>query len=156
MDVYVDDFLLLAQTKRQQRRVMRATLQSIDDIFRPLQLDDPPPRKEPASTKKMLQGDACWMTRKRILGWDIDTVSMTLHLPSHRLERLQEVLGGLRPPRKRLAVAKWHRILGELRSMSPALPGTRGLFSVLQEALRRGQRLPRCGQLSRIAGENQR
>ena len=30
---------------------------------------------------------------------------------------------------------RWHQVLGELRSMSPALPGTRGLFSVLQAAL---------------------
>jgi hypothetical protein len=52
-----------------------------------------------------------------------------------------EVLGWLRPPRKRLAASKWHGILSELRLMSPALPGTRGLvFSVLQEALRKSDR----------------
>ena len=42
----------------------------------------------------------------------------------------------LLPPNRRLPVSKWHQILGELRSMSPALPGSRGLFSMLQEALR--------------------
>ena len=140
VDVYVDDFLLLAQTKRQQQRVMRAALHSIDDVFRPLQSGDPAHRKEPASTKKMLKGDACWMSKKRILGWDIDSQALTLNLPHHRIDRLREVLIWLRPPHKRLAVSKWHRVLGELRSMSPALPGTRGLFSVLQEALRKGDR----------------
>ena len=30
---------------------------------------------------------------------------------------------------------KWHRILGELRSMALDLPGARGLFSQMQEAL---------------------
>ena len=30
---------------------------------------------------------------------------------------------------------KWHQLLGKLQSMSPALPGTRGLFSTLQAAL---------------------
>ena len=136
VDVYVDDFLLLAQTKHQQQRVMRATLHAIDDVFCPLEDGDPTHRKEPASTKKMLQGDAHWSVRKRILGWDLDSTAMTLTLPPHRIERLREVLGWLRPPRKRLATTKWHRLLGELRSMSPALPGTRGLFSVLQDALR--------------------
>ena len=86
----------------------------------------------------MLTGDAAWSTRKRILGWDLDTVTETLHLPPHRRDRLNEVLSWLTPPRKGLATKKWHQLLGELRSMSPALPGTRGLFSALQDALSRG------------------
>jgi hypothetical protein len=140
VDVYVDDFLLLAQTKSQQQRVMRAALTSIDDVFRPLHADDPSFRKEPASVKKMLQGEAHWAVHKRMLGWDIDSASMTLNLPPHHVARLREVLQWLQPSRKRLAIAKWHQLLGELRSMSPALPGTRGLFSVLQHALSSGDR----------------
>ena len=136
VDVYVDDFLLMAQTKRQQQKVLRATLTAIDEVLRPVAPTDPVHRKEPASVKKMLKGDAHWSTRKRILGWDIDTCSTTLHLPHHRMTRLREVLAWLLPPQRRLPVRKWHQLLGELRSMSPALPGTRGLFSVLQEALR--------------------
>ena len=119
---------------------MRATLTSIDDVFRPLHADDPSFRKEPSSVKKMLKGEAHWAVHKRMLGWDIDSASMTLNLPPHRIARLREVLQWLQPPRKRLAIAKWHQLLGELRSMSPALPGTRGLFSVLQQALRSGDR----------------
>ena len=88
----------------------------------------------------MMKGDACWSTYKRILGWDIDTVNLTLHLPPRRLTRLQEVLTWLLPPYKRLPVRKWHQVLGELRSMSPALPVTWGLFSVLQAALQHTER----------------
>ena len=83
----------------------------------------------------MLQGDAAWSTRKRMLGWDIDTVQATLHLPAHRVERLYALLDMISPPHKRVSVRTWHQLLGELRSMSPALPGSRGLFSVLQHAL---------------------
>ena len=91
--------------------------------------------------KKMLQGDASWSTRKRLLDSDLYTEAMTLNLPPHRLERLQEVLFWIQPPRKRLPTKLWHQLLGELRSMSPALvPGTRGLFSTLQEALSKGDR----------------
>jgi hypothetical protein len=140
VDVYVDDFLLLAQTRHQEQCVLRAALTAIDDVFRPLEESDPATRKEPSSVKKMLKGDASWSTRKRMLGWDVDTVHLTLNLPPHRIERLREVLQWLKPPRKRLAISKWHRLLGELRSMSPALPGTRGLFSTLQEALSRGDK----------------
>jgi hypothetical protein len=35
---------------------------------------------------------------------------------------------------------KWHKVLGELRSMSITLPGSRGLFSLLQEAFRHQQK----------------
>ena len=88
----------------------------------------------------MLKGDAAWATHKRMLGWDIDTIDLTLTLPPHRLDRLCEVLAWLNPPRKRLPTPQWHQLLGELRSMSPALPGTRGLFSTLQEALGKGNK----------------
>ena len=136
VDVYVDDFLLMAQTARQRQAVLRAALHSIDNVFRPLTSDDPPHRKEPASVKKMLKGDAAWATRKRILGWDVDTVQETLHLPPHQLERLYALLDRISPPHKRVSVRVWHQLLGELRSMSPALPGSRGLFSILQHTLR--------------------
>lgn len=45
VDVYVNDFLLMAQTAKQREKVMRATLSSIDAIFRPLEASDPPTRK---------------------------------------------------------------------------------------------------------------
>jgi hypothetical protein len=76
----------------------------------------------------MLKGDACWSTRKRLLGWNVDTATETLHLPPHRLARLYELLDHLQPPRKRTSIKTWHRLLGELRSMTIALPGTKGLF----------------------------
>jgi hypothetical protein len=139
-DVYVDDFILVAQTKRHRTRVLRAALHSIDDVLRPLSDTDGPHRKEPVSVKKLRQGDACWATRKTILGWDFDTETETLHLPPHRLARLYVLLDAFPPTRRRAPMAEWHQLLGELRSMAAALPGARGLFSELQEALRKGDR----------------
>ena len=52
VDVYVDNFLLMAQTAPQRQEVLRATLQSIDDVFRPLSATDPSYGKEPVSVKK--------------------------------------------------------------------------------------------------------
>lgn len=139
-DVYVDDFILAAQTKRHRTRVLRAALHSIDHVLRPLAANDRPCRKEPVSTKKLRQGDACWATTKTILGWDLDTVHETLRLPPHRLARLYELLDAFPPSRKRAPIKTWHQLLGELRSMAAALPGARGLFSVLQDALSKGDR----------------
>ena len=140
VDVYVDDFILMAQTQSQRDKVLRHTLHSIDEVFRPVQSQDPPHRKEPASVKKMLQGDACWATQKRILGWDLDTEASTITLPPHWVEHLYELLNLIRPPRKRVAIKVWHQLLGELRSMSAALPGARGLFSILQDSLSKADR----------------
>ena len=60
---------------------------------------------------------------------------MTISLPQHRQERLGEILASVPLTQKRLSVKRWHKILGELRSMSLALPGSRGLFSSMQLAL---------------------
>jgi hypothetical protein len=51
VDVYVDDFLLMAQMQRQKQKVMRATLSAIDEVMRPVTTTDPVHRKEPASVK---------------------------------------------------------------------------------------------------------
>jgi hypothetical protein len=90
---------------------------------------------EPASTKKLLKGDGAWAMHKHILGWLVDMVASTLKLPPHRRARMQELLDEIPPTQKRVSVAKWHRILGELRSMTLAIPGARGLFSHIQAAL---------------------
>jgi hypothetical protein len=70
-----------------------------------------------------------------MLGWLLDTEAMTLELPLHRRQRLQEILDSIPRSQHRTTAKKWHKVLGELRSMSIALPGSRGLFSQLQLAL---------------------
>ena len=135
IDVFVDDFIGAAQGNPARLSMIRRTLlKAIDDVFRPLHPSDSQFRTEPVSLKKLRQGDATWSTTKKVLGWIIDSMSMTIHLSERRLHRLTEILSSLPPTQKRLSVTKWHQLLGELRSMSLALPGTRGLFSPLQVA----------------------
>ena len=111
-------------------------LHSIDKIFRPLEPSDPSCRREPVSIKKLRAGDGTWATVKTVLGWIIDTVKMTLALPPHRVTRLQELLDTVPLTQKRISIKKWYKLLGELRSMSLALPGARHCFSHMQDALR--------------------
>lgn len=133
----MDDYTLLAQGNRQtQQRVLRTMLHCIDEIFRPLSPKDPATRTEPISIKKLDKGDACLSTRKIMLGWLLDTEQQTIQLPQHRYDRLLEILAGIPPTQARIAVKKWHQVLGELRSMTLAIPGLKGLFSLLQEAFR--------------------
>ena len=137
IDIFVDDFLGAAQgSPRRLNRIRRILMEAIDDIFRPLHPNDPATRREPISVSKLRKGDACWSTLKTVLGWVIDSVAMTISLPPRRLDRLSELLASIPLTQHRLAIPKWHRLLGELRSMTIALPGARGLFSSLQAALR--------------------
>ena len=94
IDVFVDDFLGLSQGRKNGRRVRRILLHAVDDVIRPLEADDGA-RKEPVSLKKLRQGDCSWSTVKTMLGWIIDTVNMTIHLPPHRIERLADILASI-------------------------------------------------------------
>ena len=136
VDVFVDDFIGVAQgSLRSLRATRRTVMGAIDDTFRPLTPSDPASRTEPISVSKLSKGDAAWTTRKKLLGWTVDSVDMTLGLPQRRYDRLVDLLASISPTRKRLALDTYYQLLGELRSMALALPGARGLFSHLQTAL---------------------
>ena len=135
VDIFVDDFIGLAQGSKNRNRVRDILMTAIDEVFRPLSPADKPSRKEPISIKKLLKGDCSWATVKNVLGWIINTVDQTITLPPHRVARLAEILAAIPRSQKRISIRKWHKILGELRSMSLALPGARHLFSHMQQAL---------------------
>jgi hypothetical protein len=137
IDIFVDDFIGIAQGDALRlARVRRILMHAIDDVLRPNDQLDSIHRKEPISVKKLRQGDAHWDTCKKVLGWIIDTVSMTITLPERRLSRLADLLSDIPRTQKRMSLRRWHALLGELRSMSLALPGSRGLFSHLQVAIK--------------------
>ena len=137
VDVYMDDFIALTQNQNKaDRQAMRRTLFStIDQVLWPLEPTDNPCRKEPNSTKKLAKGDAAWGTRKIVLGWLIDTVRRTIELPPHRVLRLHEILDSIPRHQRRTSRRIWQQLLGELRSMTLAIPGGRGLLSQLQATL---------------------
>ncbi len=130
IDVYIDDFIGAAQHPA-TTRVSRALLHAVDTVF-----CDPPmsTRRQVVSASKLLKGDAAWSHQKRILGWDVNTSTMTLHLPPHRLTRLTDILTAFLT-QQRTSRRRWHRLLGELRSMAMALHSTKYLFSILQHVL---------------------
>ena len=135
VDMFVDDFLALAQGDRAWKRVRRILMKAIDDVFRPMDFYRKLERRDPTSIKKLKKGDCSWSTIKVMLGWILDTVNMVIKLPPHQEERLAKILSSIPRTQKRISVKKWHKVLGELRSMSLALPGLCHLFSQMQEAL---------------------
>ena len=140
VDVYIDDEILVAQGPAHAlNKFRRQVFHNNDHVFRPNDgQDDPSIRHEPISAKKLDKGDACWSTRKVILGWLIDTLQGTIELPPHRQDRLN-VLLQTALTRKRITMKEWRRILGELRSMVLGIPGGRGLLSQLQLVLQRAK-----------------
>ncbi|KAL3816089.1 hypothetical protein ACHAXA_011414 [Cyclostephanos tholiformis] len=139
IDVFVDDFVGLAQdapdSSSNRQRVRRILLHAVDDVFRPLEPGDSPTRQELVSLSKLRKGDCSWSTMKSVLGWIIDTSTLTIHLPSHHAARLAEILASFPRTQRRTSINKWHTVLGKLRSMSLALPGSRNIFSTMQNAL---------------------
>jgi hypothetical protein len=92
------------------------------------------------SNSKVEKGDTTFTTHKRILGWDIDSSSLTLH-PPHRVERLTELLNTFLA-KKHTPCPQWQKLLGELRSMTLALHSSVHLLSTLQHLLQSwGRRL---------------
>jgi hypothetical protein len=43
----------------------------------------------------MAKVDASWATVKAILGWILNTLTKTISLPAHRLERIQTILASI-------------------------------------------------------------
>ena len=136
-DVFIDDEILVAQGDPASLNAFRRKLLHLNDrVFRPNDAtDDPSTRREPISLTKLGKGDACWATRKLVLGWLIDTLQGTLELPPHRHVRLNHILSTTLASR-RVSTKAWHKLLGELRSMVLGIPGGHGLFSQLQLVLR--------------------
>jgi hypothetical protein len=118
-------------------------LHSLEEIFRPRDDQDPPSRKDVPSLKKFCQGDAYYATRKIILRWIVDSILGILALPAHRYARLLAIFAELQGLR-RVSLKKWYKVLGELCSMTLAIPGSRGLFSLLQSGLKHRNRYRIC------------
>ena len=134
VDVFVDEFLGLTQVPRKQRRHVRCTLfHALDKVFRPLDSQDAKQHKEVPRLKKLDSGNCLWSTYQILIGWIVDSIKMTITLPLHRGTRLKIILSAKPSSQQRIGVEKWHRVLSKLRSMALAPPGSRGLFSQMQD-----------------------
>jgi hypothetical protein len=87
-DVYLDDFMVIAQPPNHFPS-MSTLLYHLSTIFRDQQHSS---RRLIVSQSKVAKGDATFSTIKRSFGWDIHSHDLTLHLPSHRVTRLTELL----------------------------------------------------------------
>ena len=137
-DVFVDDFIQLAQGgPNRMRGIRRMLLPAVDQVLATPQSTDTE-RNEAISLKKLLKGDGSWSTRKIVLGWLIDTIRQTIELPPHRKITLASIFADL-SNRERISHKTYQSYLGQLRFVAVAIPGSAGLFSALQLALTRSK-----------------
>ena len=135
-DVFMDDYIQIGQGgPRRMNTLRRHLLHAVDQVLATPEVS-PHPRNEAISLKKLKQGDGSWATRKVVLGWVLDTLRQTIELPPHRKLALAQIFADLNGKR-RVSAKKWHSILGKLRFVSTAIPGSSGLFCALQLALNR-------------------
>ena len=101
LEVYVDDFIQLAQTQDPTvlRHCTRALMHGIHSVF-------PPPAisghvgEDPISKKKLRDGEGLWEVKKEILGWMMDGASRCIELAEKkRLALLAELKCVLRMKR---------------------------------------------------------
>jgi hypothetical protein len=145
-DVYLDDFMIVAQPPKHYPS-MNNLLYHLSTIFWDQQHS---PRRLIVSQSKVEKGDATFSTIKRFLGWDIHSHDLTLHLPSHRVTRLTELLQHY-IGKKYATRRQWQSLLGELHSMTLALHSSKLLFSILQQRLLNHNRRLRITALQRQA-----
>jgi hypothetical protein len=103
-------------SKAQLNNICCVLFHTLDKLFRPLEVTD--------------------SAQKLVLGWVLDTIRMSLELLGCHIDHLRELLDSIPPEQNRTTMKKGHKLLGGLHSMAVALPGAKGLFSLLQEALR--------------------
>lgn len=133
-DVFMDDYLQLAQgSRRRHLSVRNHLLHTVDSMIRQ-PVEPSGDVREPVSIKKVKKGDGSWNSRKVMLGWTIDFARQTLELPPHRKLALAEIFTGLANS-KRISYKKWQSILGKLRFVAQAIPGSAGLFGALMVSL---------------------
>jgi hypothetical protein len=143
LEVYIDDFIQLAQTTdpKQLRHLSRAVLHGIHSVF-------PPPSvtghagEDPISMKKLQQGDGLWTARKEILGWVFDGARRCIELPQDKVDKItaeiHQVTRQATIPRKR-----FEQLRGKLRHACIGIPAGKGLMSPIDAELRGEKRFIR-------------
>ena len=131
VDVYMDDLNCATQGDvGQYQRTSELTKRALKIICLSLLSEV----KDSVSLKKVLQGDGDCAQVKEIFFWIISTKDGTLHLPHKQLVELKITLA-ITSSQLRMSTKKLEWLIGKLRSMHLAIPGTVGNFYHLQMAL---------------------
>ncbi|KAL7533742.1 hypothetical protein ACHAWF_007944 [Thalassiosira exigua] len=136
VEVYVDDFIQLAQTSDPEALLhcSRALLHAIHSVF-------PPPDitghngEEPISLKKLKEGEGLWELRKEILGWMFDGATRCIELAAKKQEAILKELRAILRIKNGVQFNRVQKIVGKLRHAAIGIPGGKGLFGPINRLL---------------------
>ena len=136
LEVFVDDFVQLAQTTNEEalRHCSRAVLHGIHSVF-------PPPKvtghigADPVSVKKLLKGEGVWAVRKEILGWVMDGSTMCIELSNKKQETILEDLKQALKKKRGLRFKNFEKLVGKLRHASIGIPAGKYLFGPINRLI---------------------
>ena len=87
--------------------------------------------------KKLGTGDGAWSTRKTVLGSYLNIIYHLLCLPPRQQEKAAAALAAILRKACTTSLRKWSKILWLLHSITPAVAGSREMFTWVQHALKR-------------------
>lgn len=136
MEVYIDDFIQLAQTTDPDKllHLSRAILHGIHSVF-------PPPSitghdgEDPVSLKKLRQGDGLWETRKELLGWVFDGARRCIELPPNKVASITEDIHAM-IRKNSVPVKDFEKLRGRLRHACIGIPAGKGMMGPIDAAMR--------------------
>ena len=91
-------------------------------------------RKDPIYLRKLGQGDGAWSTRKAVIGWDLVTIAHLLCPPPTRRYKVAADLAAIPRVARTTSLLKWRKLLGIIQSITPAVSGSKGMFTRVQHA----------------------
>lgn len=135
IEVYVDDFIAVTNNSNPQHllHLTRSMMHGIHAIF-------PPPSVtghsggDPISEKKLKQLDGLFTTRKEILGWIFDGEAFTMELPEGKADAINKQIRSMLK-HKKVPLKLFQQVAGKIQHASLGLPGGRGLFSPIHQAM---------------------
>ena len=115
LEVYVDDFVQMAQTTARSalRHCSRALLHGIHSVF-------PPPAvtghtgEDPVSLKKLDEGDGLWEVRKEELGWMLDGASRCIELAEKKQDAILAEIKAVLRMKGGVPFKRFEKLLGRL------------------------------------------
>jgi hypothetical protein len=136
--VYVDDFIGAAVESKDGTllgRMARSIMHDIHSVFPPPDVTGHTGGKDPVSIKKLEKGDGQWHHEKEILGFIIDGDAKTIRISESKADDIvMEIRRILK--KKRVQLKRYRKIVGKLRHVALIMPGTKGMFSPINKALR--------------------
>ena len=129
LEVYVDNFIQLAQTNNDEvlQRCSQALLHGVHSVF-------PPPDitgyvgEEPVLTKKLLEGEGLWEVQKEILGWVFNGATRCIKLVEKKQAAILKEVTAVLQIKKGVSFKRIEKLIGKLRHAAISIPSGLALF----------------------------